>query len=73
MEQAWIFFVKNFSGYTINKVFIRSSIHMIYRCLNNIFSVFAIGDKIIEEYVGKKEFGCLLVSDRFGTQYGKYK
>jgi len=31
-----------------------------------------LGDAIIEEYVGKKEFGCLLISDRFGTQYGRY-
>ena len=30
------------------------------------------GDKIIEKYVDDKKFGCLLVSDRFGTQYGKY-
>ena len=30
------------------------------------------GDAIIEEYVGDKEFGCLLISDRFGTQRGKY-
>ena len=31
-----------------------------------------LGNKIIEKYVGSDEFGCLLVSDRFGTQYGKY-
>jgi len=31
-----------------------------------------LGDAIIDEYVGDKEFGCLLISDRFGTQYGKY-
>ena len=31
-----------------------------------------LGDAIIKEYVGDKEFGCLLVSDRFGTQYGKH-
>jgi hypothetical protein len=31
-----------------------------------------LGDAIIDEYVGNKEFGCLLISDRFGTQYGKY-
>ena len=31
-----------------------------------------MGDKIISEYVGDKEFGCLLVSDRFGTQNGEY-
>jgi hypothetical protein len=30
------------------------------------------GDKIIEKYVDDKKFGCLLVSDRFGTQYGKH-
>jgi len=30
-----------------------------------------IGDNIIKQYVGDKEFGCLLVSDRFGTQKGK--
>jgi|TARA_Y100000034_G_scaffold65097_1_gene78759 hypothetical protein len=30
------------------------------------------GDEIIKEYVGDKEFGSLLVSDRFGTQSGKY-
>lgn len=30
------------------------------------------GDKIIKEYVGGKEYGCLLVSDRFGTQRGKH-
>ena len=31
-----------------------------------------LGNAIINEYVGSKEFGCLLISDRFGTQYGKY-
>ena len=31
-----------------------------------------LGDAIIKEYVGDKEFGCLLISDRFGTQYGKH-
>ena len=31
-----------------------------------------LGDKIISEYIDNKEFGCLLVSDRFGTQNGKY-
>jgi len=31
-----------------------------------------LGDAIIKTYVGDKEFGCLLISDRFGTQYGKY-
>tara|TARA_R110001592_G_scaffold209941_4_gene461379 strand:- start:397 stop:1299 length:903 start_codon:yes stop_codon:yes gene_type:complete len=32
-----------------------------------------LGDQIIKEYVkNKKEFGCLLISDRFGTQYGKH-
>tara|TARA_R100000995_G_scaffold75046_1_gene44263 strand:+ start:612 stop:1478 length:867 start_codon:yes stop_codon:yes gene_type:complete len=31
-----------------------------------------LGDKIIKEFVGEKEFGCLLISDRFGTQYGNY-
>ena len=31
-----------------------------------------LGNKIIEEFVGDQEFGCLLISDRFGTQYGKY-
>ena len=30
------------------------------------------GDNIIKEYVGDGEFGCLLISDRFGTQYGNY-
>jgi len=29
------------------------------------------GDKIIKKYVGDEEFGCLLVSDRFGTQRGE--
>jgi hypothetical protein len=31
-----------------------------------------LGDAIIKEYVGDKEFGCLLISDRFGTQMGKH-
>ena len=31
-----------------------------------------LGDAIIKKYVDKKEFGCLLISDRFGTQYGEY-
>tara|TARA_Y100000004_G_C8887180_1_gene400315 strand:+ start:72 stop:977 length:906 start_codon:yes stop_codon:yes gene_type:complete len=31
-----------------------------------------IGDEIIKEYVGNSDYGCLLVSDRFGTQRGKY-
>ena len=30
------------------------------------------GDEIIKQVVGDKDFGGLLVSDRFGTQYGKY-
>ena len=30
------------------------------------------GDEIIKEYVGDGDYGCLLVSDRFGTQRGKY-
>ena len=30
------------------------------------------GDNIIKEYVGDGEYGSLLVSDRFGTQRGKY-
>jgi len=30
-----------------------------------------LGDKIIEEYTDS-EFGCLLISDRFGTQRGKF-
>ena len=30
------------------------------------------GDEIINRYVGDKEFGCLLISDRFGTQMGNY-
>ena len=30
-----------------------------------------LGDAIIKEYVGSGEFGCLLVSDRFGTLMGK--
>jgi hypothetical protein len=31
-----------------------------------------LGDKIIKEYVGSDEFGCLLISERFGTQMGKH-
>ena len=31
-----------------------------------------IGDSIINETVGSDEFGALLISDRFGTQCGKY-
>lgn len=31
-----------------------------------------LGDAIIKEYVGEKDFGALLVSERFGTQFGKY-
>jgi len=32
-----------------------------------------LGDQIIKKYVkNKKDFGCLLISDRFGTQYGKH-
>ena len=31
-----------------------------------------LGDKIIKKYIGDKEFGCLLISERFGTQFGKY-
>lgn len=30
-----------------------------------------LGDSIINEHC-KEEFGCLLLSDRFGTQYGKF-
>ena len=30
-----------------------------------------LGDNIIEEYMGKSEFGCLLISDRFGTLMGE--
>jgi hypothetical protein len=30
------------------------------------------GDEIIKQVVGDKDFGGLLVSDRFGTQYGKH-
>ncbi len=29
-----------------------------------------IGDEIISRFVGKNDFGCLLISDRFGTQRG---
>jgi len=31
-----------------------------------------LGEKIIKEYVGEKEFGCLLISNRFGTKFGKH-
>ena len=31
-----------------------------------------LGNNIIKKYVGNKEFGCLLISERFGTQFGKY-
>ena len=31
-----------------------------------------LGDKIINKYIGSKEFGSLLISNRFGTQFGKY-
>ena len=31
-----------------------------------------LGEKIIQEYVGNNDFGCLLISDRFGTQLGKH-
>ena len=31
-----------------------------------------LGNRIIEEYVGDKDFGCLLMSDRFGTQRGEH-
>ena len=31
-----------------------------------------LGDGIIREYVGDREFGCLLVSNRIGTQFGKH-
>jgi hypothetical protein len=31
-----------------------------------------LGNSIIKKYVGNNEFGCLLVSDRFGTQRGVY-
>ena len=30
----------------------------------------SIGDEIISKYVGGSNFGCLLISDRFGTQRG---
>jgi|TARA_B100000902_G_scaffold399312_1_gene469559 hypothetical protein len=30
----------------------------------------SIGDEIIKDFVGKDDFGCLLISDRFGTQRG---
>jgi hypothetical protein len=31
-----------------------------------------LGDAIIHEAADDSEFGCLLISDRFGTQYGKH-
>jgi len=31
-----------------------------------------LGDKIIKEFVGDQEFGSLLISERFGTQFGKH-
>jgi len=31
-----------------------------------------LGNKIIKKYVGDSEFGSLLISERFGTQSGKY-
>jgi hypothetical protein len=31
-----------------------------------------IGDDIIDEYIGDKDFGVLLISDRYGTQKGKF-
>jgi hypothetical protein len=31
-----------------------------------------LGNKIIRKYVGDEDFGCLLMSDRFGTQRGKH-
>ena len=31
-----------------------------------------LGDEIINQHVGDKDFGCLLISDRFGTQRGKH-
>ena len=31
-----------------------------------------LGDDIIKKYVGDNEYGCLLVSNRFGTQMGKH-
>ena len=31
-----------------------------------------LGDAIIHNSAGESEFGCLLISDRFGTQYGKH-
>ena len=30
------------------------------------------GQNIIEEYAGDSDFGCLLISDRFGTLYAKH-
>ena len=31
-----------------------------------------LGNSIIREAADDSEFGCLLISDRFGTQYGKH-
>lgn len=31
-----------------------------------------LGNKIIKEHVGNNDFGCLLLSNRFGTQKGKF-
>jgi hypothetical protein len=31
-----------------------------------------LGDAIIEKYTKNQEFGALLISERFGTQFGKY-
>jgi hypothetical protein len=31
-----------------------------------------LGNNIIEEHVGEREFGALLISDKFGTQFGKF-
>ena len=31
-----------------------------------------LGDDIIKKYVGDNNYGCLLVSNRFGTQMGKH-
>jgi len=31
-----------------------------------------LGDEIIKQYIGDRDFGCLLISERFGTQFGKY-
>ena len=29
-------------------------------------------ETFLKEYVGEKEFGCLLISNRFGTKFGKH-